>query len=84
MALFEKKQKRALEVMEERNRQYLESVSEEQRSLDDQRQEEVYPEGTFEKGDLPAIVISALIVFLPVFIVLGIVILLAFRMLLSA
>ncbi len=70
--------------MEERNRRYLESVSEGQHSLDEQGQDEVYPEGTFEKGDLPAIVISALIVFLPVFIVLGIVILLAFRMLLSA
>ena len=84
MALFEKKQKRALEVMEERNRRYLESVSEEKRIQDGQEQNEVYPEGTFEKGDLPAIVISALIVFLPIFILLGIVILLAFRMLLSA
>jgi hypothetical protein len=82
MGIFGKKEKRAMEVMQERNKRYLESVSENE-PVDD-RQEEVYPEGTFEKGDIPAIIISALIVFFPIFLIMGIIIVLAYRVLLSA
>ncbi|MBQ8994230.1 MAG: hypothetical protein IJ091_00270 [Oscillospiraceae bacterium] len=79
MGLFSKKEKQAMEVMNERNKRYLESV---EKPVDNTK-EEIFPEGTFEKGDLPAIIISALIVFLPVMLIMVLIVLLAFRVLIN-
>ena len=78
MGLFNKREKQAFDVMNERNKQYLDSVSQDI----DKREDEVYPEGTFEKGDLPAIIISALLVFFPIILVMLIIVVLVFRFML--
>ncbi|MBR0343506.1 MAG: hypothetical protein IJH64_14895 [Oscillospiraceae bacterium] len=78
MSLFNKREKQAFEVMNERNKQYLDSVSQDM----DKREDEVYPEGTFEKGDLPAIIISALLVFFPIILIMLIIVVLVFRFML--
>ncbi|MBR3354091.1 MAG: hypothetical protein IKG47_01830 [Oscillospiraceae bacterium] len=78
MSLFNKREKQAFEVMNERNKQYLNSVTKDT----EKREEEVYPEGTFEKGDLPAIIISALLVFFPIILILLIIVVLVFRFML--
>ena len=78
MGLFNKREKQAFDVMNERNKQYLDSVSQEI----DKREDEVYPEGTFEKGDLPAIIISALLVFFPIILIMLIIVVLVFRFML--
>ena len=75
MGLFNKREKQAFDVMNERNKQYLDSVSQDI----DKREDEVYPEGTFEKGDLPAIIISALLVFFPIILIMLIIVVLVFR-----
>lgn len=78
MGLFNKREKQAFDVMNERNKQYLDSVSQDI----DKREDEVYPEGTFEKGDLPAIIISALLVFFPIILIMLIIVVLVFRFML--
>ncbi len=78
MGLFNKREKQAFDVMNERNKQYLDSVSQDM----DKREDEVYPEGTFEKGDLPAIIISALLVFFPIILIMLIIVVLVFRFML--
>lgn len=83
MGLFSKKEKRAFEVMNEKNRQYLESMGKEHADIEDEK-EEVYPEGTFEKGDLAAIIISALIVFFPIILIMAIIVVLVYRFMLMA
>lgn len=78
MSLFNKREKQAFDVMNERNKQYLDSASQDM----DKREDEVYPEGTFEKGDLPAIIISALLVFFPIILIMLIIVVLVFRFML--
>ena len=82
MGLFSKKEKRAFEVMNEKNKEYLDSMTEETENSNYSREDEVYPEGTFEKGDLPAIIISALIVFFPIILILCIIVVLVYRFML--
>ena len=86
---FDKKVNKSMEVMNERNRLYLEKMNpdaaKEETSTDELTQiadesdhteehEKEYrrlnTEAGFEKGDVPALIISALIVFSPVFLVL--------------
>lgn len=81
MGLFSKKENRAIEVMNEKNRQYLDSMNEARDGYPENR-EEVYPDGTFEKGDLPAIIISALIVFFPIILIMAIIVVLVYRFML--
>ena len=76
MGLFSKKEKQAFEVMRDKNKSYLESMSD--TSGNDDR-EDVYPEGTFENGDLPAIIISALLVFFPIILIMLIIVVLVYR-----
>ena len=82
MGLFSKKEKQAFEVMNEKNKEYLDSMAEVSDNYKNSREDEVYPEGTFEKGDLPAIIISALIVFFPIILFLGIIVVLVYRFML--
>ena len=66
MGLFSKKEKRAFEVMNEKNKEYLDSMAEVSDNYKNSREDEVYPEGTFEKGDLPAMIIAALGMMVPI------------------
>ena len=80
--LFRKKYDRALELMEEKNRAYLESMTERGDSAMEIEAEELaeaerkareFHEGEkleLEKGDLPAMILSALLVFGPIILVL--------------
>ena len=83
MGLFHNKEKQAFDVMNERNKQYLDSLAKSSEdTVIDNREDEVYPEGTFEKGDLPAIIISALIVFFPIILIMLIIVVLVYRFML--
>ncbi len=76
--LFPKKYKRGLEVMQEKNREYLDSLRNENTKENSQSSDELLsaeekarefheeeiPE--LEKGDLPAMIISAMLVFGPI------------------
>ena len=61
-----KKTKEGFEIMEERNKLYLESMKDE--NEDPPKEEEHYD---LEKGDLPAIIISAFLTFMPIILALG-------------
>lgn len=87
--IFDKKIKRGMDIMNERNRQYLEkeagmdsegnnddaSVAEQPNEEENAaRRAEEYrrlnSDSGLEKGDIPALIISALLVFSPIFLVL--------------
>ena len=81
--LFRKKYNRGLQVMQEKNREYLDSMREQGDSAIEIENEELaeaekkaraFREENdlgLEKGDLPAIILSAFLVFGPIFLVLG-------------
>lgn len=69
---FHKRIDRAVDVMNERNKKYLDA------HLPEERRDEP-PE--LEKGDLPAVIISALIVFGPIILGLGLLLALAWILL---
>ena len=91
MGLFNKKTDRAMDTMRERNKRYLESqgtyTEEEQEETSEITEEKragnkrdpVYEDGTFEKGDIPAIIISAFIVFGPILLICALIVLLVFK-----
>lgn len=64
--LFKRKYDRGMEAMQDKNREYLESQGIEV-TLHEKEQEKI----ELEKGDLTAMIISALAVFGPIFLVLG-------------
>lgn len=82
MSFFRKKTERAFDTMREKNKRYLESqgIEPAEKGKKDGR-EPVYEDGTFEKGDIPAIIISAFLVFGPIILILGILVFLVFRFL---
>ncbi len=85
--LFDKKVKRDMEVMNERNKRYLESRESDGASDDatEASNDEAYQEAMaraeeyrrqnddagLEKGDIPALILSALLVFGPIILVLA-------------
>ena len=64
MAFFKKRTDRAMDTMNERNRRYLESMRENPDA--GINNENSFDQDSLEKGDLPAIIIAGLLVFLPV------------------
>lgn len=62
-----KKTQEGFDIMEERNRRYLESMKDE--NAEEPEDEETHYD--LEKGDLPAIIISALLTFMPIILALG-------------
>lgn len=78
MLFFQKKHDRAMEIMNEKNRDYLKSQGFDPDAKDEENK---FDPSTMEKGDLPAIIISAFLVFGPIILILGIILVLAFRML---
>ena len=81
---FNKHKKQAFEIMNERNRQYLEKMKAEGKTPEQPEGEDLTPEEAqrrleeykkendpgLEKGDVPALILSALLVFGPIFLVL--------------
>lgn len=64
--LFKRKYDRGVEVMKDKNREYLE-----EQGIEPVAPEKEQEKIELEKGDLPAMIISALAVFGPIFLVLG-------------
>ena len=64
MAFFKKRTDRAMDTMRERNRRYLESMRDDPKAGLDR--ENSFDPDSLEKGDMPAIVIAGLLVFMPV------------------
>ena len=64
MAFIKKRTDRAMDTMNERNRRYLESMRENPNA--GINNENSFDPDSLEKGDLPAIIIAGLLVFLPV------------------
>ena len=79
MAFFKKRTDRAMDTMNERNRRYLESMRENPKA--GTGSENSFDPDSLEKGDLPAIIIAGLLVFLPVILGLVIIVLLVFWLL---
>ena len=75
MALWDKRQKRAKDIMDVRNEQYLHSMN------PYTKPDDTFDPDMLEEGDMAAMIISALLVFLPVFLLMGLVVYLAFRFL---
>ena len=89
--IFKERQKRAMDTMNHRNQEYLEKMND---PLPDDREEDpqkpVNPmndnplsKDNLEKGDLPAMVISALITFLPIILVIALIMFISVKLLLS-
>lgn len=87
--IFRERQKRAMDTMNHRNREYLEKMNgsypkdDEENLQGSSEPEENNPlaKENLEKGDLPAMVISALITFLPIILVIAIIMLVAVKLL---
>ena len=87
--IFKERQKRAMETMNHRNREYLEKMKdsqpeEEGRSYESPNKPEddnPFSKENLEKGDLPAMVISALLTFLPIIIVIALIMFISVKLL---
>lgn len=87
--IFKERQKRAMDTMNHRNREYLEKMKdsqpeEEGRSYESPTKPEddnPFSKENLEKGDLPAMVISALLTFLPIIIVIALIMFISVRLL---
>lgn len=87
--IFKERQKRAMDTMNHRNREYLEKMKdsqpeEEGRSYESQTKPEddnPFSKENLEKGDLPAMVISALLTFLPIIIVIALIMFISVKLL---
>ena len=89
--IFKERQKRAMDTMNHRNQEYLEKMND---PLPDDREEGLkkpvksvddnpLSKDTLEKGDLPAMVISALLTFLPIILVIALIMFISVKLLLS-
>ena len=87
--IFKERQKRAMDTMNHRNREYLEKMKDSQpegegRSYESPTKPEddnPFSKENLEKGDLPAMVISALLTFLPIIIVIALIMLISVKLL---
>lgn len=85
--IFKERQKRAMDTMNHRNREYLNRMNGQQGedgepSLPaDPKDENPLAKENLEKGDLSAMVISALLTFLPIMLILAAIMLLAVKLL---
>ena len=83
--IFKERQKRAMDTMNHRNREYLNRMNGQEDgepSLPaDQKDENPLAKENLEKGDLSAMVISALLTFLPIMLILAAIMFLAVKLL---
>lgn len=87
--IFKERQKRAMDTMNHRNREYLEKMKDSQPEEEGRRYESPtkpeddnpFSKENLEKGDLPAMVISALLTFLPIIIVIALIMFISVKLL---
>lgn len=86
--IFKERQKRAMDTMNHRNREYLNRMNGQQGEDGepsllpaDQKDENPLAKENLEKGDLSAMVISALLTFLPIMLILAAIMFLAVKLL---
>lgn len=87
--IFKERQKRAMDTMNHRNREYLEKMKDSQPEDDgESREYPIKPEDdnpfskdNLEKGDLSAMVISALLTFLPIIVIIALIMFISVKLL---
>lgn len=87
--IFKERQKRAMDTMNHRNREYLEKMKDSQPEEEGRSDESPttpeddnpFSKENLEKGDLPAMVISALLTFLPIIIVIALIMFVSVKLL---
>lgn len=87
--IFKERQKRAMDTMNHRNREYLEKMKDSQpeeegrsdESPTKPKDDNPFFKENLEKGDLPAMVISALLTFLPIIIVIALIMFISVKLL---
>ena len=87
--IFKERQKRAMDTMNHRNKQYLEKMNGPLRNGGEEDQEipvrqvddNPLSRDNLEKGDLSAIVISALLTFLPIILVIALIMIVSVKLL---
>ncbi len=87
--IFKERQKRAMDTMNHRNREYLEKMKDSQPEEDGRNyasqtkseDDNPFSKENLEKGDLPAMVISALLTFLPIIIVIALIMFISVKLL---
>lgn len=86
--IFKERQKRAMDTMNHRNREYLKRMNGQQGEdgepslpTTDPKDENPLAKENLEKGDLSAMVISALLTFLPIMLILAAIMFLAVKLL---
>lgn len=87
--IFKERQKRAMDTMNHRNREYLEKMKDTQPEEEGRNYESPtkpeddnpFSKENLEKGDLPAMVISALLTFLPIIIVIALIMFISVKLL---
>lgn len=78
--IFKERQKRAMDTMNHRNREYLEKMN---GPLPDDMDDNPLSKDNLEKGDLPAMVISALLTFLPIILIIALIMIVSVKLLSS-
>ena len=86
--IFKERQKRAMDTMNHRNKQYLEKMNdplpdggEEDQKTPIRQVDDPFSKDNLEKGDLPAMVISALLTFLPIILVIALIMIVSIKLL---
>lgn len=87
--IFKERQKRAMDTMNHRNREYLEKMKDSQPEEEGRNygsptkpeDDNPFSKENLEKGDLPAMVISALLTFLPIIIVIALIMFISVKLL---
>ena len=87
--IFKERQKRAMDTMNHRNREYLEKMKDSQPEEEGRSDESPtkpeddnpFSKENLEKGDLPAMVISALLTFLPIIFVIALIMFISVKLL---
>ncbi|MBS1478063.1 MAG: hypothetical protein U0M59_02335 [Angelakisella sp.] len=87
--IFKERQKRAMDTMNHRNKEYLEKMNgplpdggeENQEIPVRQVDDNPFSKDNLEKGDLPAMVISALLTFLPIILVIALIMIVSIKLL---
>lgn len=90
--IFKERQKRAMDTMNHRNREYLEKMNDASLNEDGEdglerphkpQEDNPLSKDNLEKGDLTAMVISALLTFLPIILVIALIMFISVKLLLS-
>ena len=90
--IFKERQKRAMDTMNHRNREYLEKMNDASLNEGEEdglerphkpQEDNPLSKDNLEKGDLTAMVISALLTFLPIILIIALIMFISVKLLLS-